>query len=178
MKYINLFVVVLLFASCNYSSNKNTEKVVYNKDGLSFKHSKYWEIEEDRPVKNTPDSRFISISDTEPFHKDGSLIITAVDSSSTSDKVLDNLMNQMKISFSKRNIEFGLEKQPYNLTIGEYKTLRADFVSKVLSKRSKGSLTVFNHNGKTYSFVFRIDVKDKVENFTVVDSVISSLKIK
>ncbi|WP_316796073.1 hypothetical protein [Pedobacter agri] len=173
--YLSIFIVSI--SSCNYSSHKKQETVIYRKDGLSFNLPKYWKVKKDRPIDGIPDSRFISISDEEPFSKDSYLIITAIDSVSV-EKTMQNLIAQSRTSYNKRKIEFGMLNEPKEIVIGRQNALRADFETRVINNRNKGSFTLFNLNGKTFSFISSVNVKDKKENCSVVDSVIKSLHLK
>lgn len=175
--FLSVLALMLLLTACNYSSTKKKEFVLYSKGGWSFSLPKYWKVKKDRPIEGVPNSRFISASDDEPFSKDAYLIITAIDSVSV-EKNLENLIIQSRASYHKRKIEFGMLNQPKEIMVGKQKVLRADFETKVITNRNKGSFSVFNWKGKTYSFIFSADVKDKKENFNVVDSVIKSLNVK
>lgn len=171
-------LLAIFIVACNYSSNRKPKHTVYTKDGLSFTLPEYWEVEEDRPVKNTPRSRFISVINNEPLNKDAYFIMTAIDSGNNLNRTLQMLVQQSRISYSKRKIEFGLLDKPKEKTIGQHKTLSVDFETRVIANRNKGSITVFNYKDKTYSFVSSIDIKDKKENFSVMDSVIKTLRVQ
>jgi len=172
--FIIIFTAFILIYGCNSSKRKN---VPYSKDGISFSLPKYWKIKKDRPIEGLAHSKFISISNEEPFSKDGFLIITAVDSVDLT-KTLDNLIAQSRTSYARRKIEFSLVDKPKQIAIGDKKALRADFETRILTTHNKGSFTVLQLKHKTFTFTASTNVKDKLENFAVVDSVIKSLQMK
>ena len=62
MKNLKFLLITVLFAACNYSSNKKQETSLYQKDGLSFQLPKYWKVGKDRPIEGVDSSRFLSVS--------------------------------------------------------------------------------------------------------------------
>ncbi|KQN33911.1 hypothetical protein ASE92_14795 [Pedobacter sp. Leaf41] len=136
--FLSVLALMLLLSACKYSSTKKKEFVLYSKEGWSFSLPKYWKVKKDRPIEGVPNSRFISASDDEPFSKDAYLIITAIDSVSV-EKNLENLIIQSRASYHKRKIEFGMLNQPKEIMVGKQKVLRADFETKVITNRNKGS---------------------------------------
>lgn len=172
-----LLIFSVLLASCNYSANKKQEMLLYKKDGLSFQLPKYWKVEKDRPIQGVKDSRFLSVSNNEPLSGEEFFVITAIDTGNTLASTMDNLIEQSRISYSKRNIEFGLLNEAKELTIGLNKTLRVDFETKLLGNRNKGSFTVFNLKDKTFSFVSSAEAKNVKEHTKTIDSIIKSLKV-
>ena len=171
------FAILILLTSCNYSSNKKQESSLYEKDGLSFQLPKYWKVERDRPIEGVKGSRFLSVSNNEPLSGEEFFVITAIDTGNTLDSTMDNLIKQSRISYNKRNIEFGLLNEAKELTIGLNKTLRVDFETKLVNNRNRGSFTVFNLKDKTYSFVSSAEAKNFKEHTVKIDSIIKSLKV-
>jgi len=177
MKNLKFLFITLLFAACNYSSNKKQETSVYQKDGLSFQLPKYWKVGKDRPIEGLGGSRFLSVSNNEPLGGEEFFVITAIDTINTLAETMDSLIEQSSISYSKRNIEFGLLNQAKAITIGLHKTLRVDFETKLLGNKNKGSFTVFNLKDKTYSFVSSAEAKNVKEHTATIDSIIKSFKV-
>ena len=178
MKKILYFIcaIIILISACN-SSDKEQKYVPYTKNGLSFNLPKYWKVKKDRSIDGVANSRFISISDEEPFSKDAYLIITSMDSVSL-DKTLQNLIQQSRASYVKRNIEFGMLNEPKVVKIGKHEVLMADFETRIIATRNRGSLAVLHYKEKTFCFVSSVNIKDKKANFSVADSVIKSLQCK
>lgn len=172
-----LLILAVFLAACNYSSNKKQETSLYQKDGLSFQLPKYWKVGKDRPIEGVDGSRFLSVSNNEPLAGEEFFVITAIDTINTLAETMDNLIEQSRVSYSKRNIEFGLLNQAKELTIGQHETLRIDFETKLLGNRNKGSFTVFNLKDKTYSFVSSAEAKNVKEHTKTIDSIIKSLKV-
>ncbi|AZI24455.1 hypothetical protein EA772_03475 [Pedobacter sp. G11] len=172
----SICTLIIVISACNPSAEKQ-QNSIYSKDGLSFSLPKYWKVKKDRTIDGVANSRFISISDEEPFSKDAYLIITSMDSVNL-DKTLKNLITQSRASYGKRNVEFGMLNEPKTVKIGKYDVLKADFETRIIANRNKGSLAVMHHKGKTYSFISSVDIKDKKKNFSVADSVIKSLRVK
>ncbi|WP_162796348.1 hypothetical protein [Pedobacter namyangjuensis] len=177
MKNLIFLLLITVSFSCNYSANKKPDKQIYTKDGLSFELPKYWEVEKDRPIDGVADSRFITVSNKEPFADDSYFVLTAVKSANNLRFTLNNLIKQSRISFSKRKMQFGLLGQAKPFVFGQHKVLRVGFETKVIATRNKGSFSVFDYAGKTYSVVGSAEFKDSKENTAVVDAVIKSLKI-
>lgn len=177
MQLSTVFLLLLVVAFGCKSSREKTKNVTYSKDGICFNLPKYWKIKKDRPIEGVADSRFISISNEEPFSEDAFIIITAIDSVSK-DLTLQNLIKQSSISYAKRKIEFSLMGKPQTITIGDKKGIRANFETRLLAHRNTGSFTVLQLKNKTFTFTTSSSVKDKLENFSVVDSVIASLALK
>jgi len=172
-----LLLFAVLFASCNYSSSQKQEISLYKKDGLSIQLPKYWKVEKDRPIQGIKDSRFLSVSNNEPLSGEEFFVITAIDTGNTLASTMDNLIKQSRISYSKRNIEFGLLNEAKELTIGLNKTLRVDFETRLIGNKNKGSFTVFNLKDKTYSFVSSVEAKNIKEHTKAIDSIIKSIKV-
>lgn len=177
MRNLIFLILISVSCSCNYSANKKPEKHIYTKDGLSFDLPQYWEVEKDRPIDGVTDSRFISVSNNEPFADDSYFILTAVKSAKNLRFTLDNLIKQSRVSFNKRKMQFGLLSQPKPFVFGQHKVLRVGFETKVITTRHKGCLSVFEYAGKTYSVISSAEFKDAKENIAVVDAVIKSLKV-
>ncbi|MCZ4242758.1 hypothetical protein [Pedobacter punctiformis] len=178
IRFVSFSVIItFLFVACNYKSGEKPPPVTYSKDGLSMSLPKYWKVTKDRPIEGVDSSRIISITNKEPFSKDAYLVITSVNEKEELDKVLENLIQSLRASHSKRNIEFGLLDKVQKVKVGNIDALRVGFETKIVTTRNNGTLTVFNLNKKTYSFVFNSDVKESKENSGVVDSAIKSLKV-
>lgn len=177
MRNLIFLLLITVSFSCNYSANKKPEKHIYAKDGLSFELPQYWEVEKDRSIDGVADSRFISVSNNEPFADDSYFILTAVKSAKNLRFTLDNLIKQSRVSFNKRKMQFGLLSQPKPLVFGQHKVLRVGFETKVITTRHKGCLSVFEYADKTYSVISSAEFKDSKENIAVVDAVIKSLKV-
>jgi len=171
-----VFAIIVLISACN-PSDKERKNVPYNKNGLSFNLPKYWKVKKDRAIDGVANSRFISISDEEPFSRDAYLVITSMDSVSL-DKTLQNLIQQSRASYGKRNIEFGMLNEPKAVNVGKHQVLKADFETRIIATRNRGSLAVLHFKGKTFCFVSSVNIKDKKANFSVADSVIKSLNVK
>lgn len=172
-----LIVILIFLISCNYSSKKKQEASLYKKDGLSIMLPKYWKVEKDRPIEGVKGSRFLSVSNNEPLNGEEFFVITAIDTGNTLASTMDNLIKQSRISYNKRNVEFGLLNENEELTIGDLKILRTDFETKIIGNRYKGSFTVFNLKDKTYSFVSSAEAKNVKEHTKTIDSIIKSLKV-
>ncbi|RZL41726.1 MAG: hypothetical protein EOP00_24390 [Pedobacter sp.] len=173
-----LLVFLVLFLSCNYSSNKKQETVLYEKEGLSFQLPKYWKVEKDRAIEGVLNSRFLSVSNKEPLSGDEFFVITAIDSGKSLSYIMDVLIKQSSASYAKRNMDFGLLTQAKAIKIGSRQALRSTFETKLIGSSNKGTFTVFNHANKTFSFISSAETKNIKENTAVVDSVIKSLKMK
>ncbi|RZK20394.1 MAG: hypothetical protein EOO86_04535 [Pedobacter sp.] len=178
MKRFSYFVwaFIILVSACN-SSDKKPQSIIYSKDGMSFSLPKYWKVKKDRPIDGVANSRFISVSNEEPFAKDAYLIITRIDSVSLVN-TLQNLIQQSRASYSKRKVEFGMLNEPKVEKIGNHEVLKANFETRVITNRNRGSFAVLHYKGKTFCFVSSINIKDKKANFSVADSVIKSLSVK
>jgi hypothetical protein len=137
---------------------------------------KYWQVGKDRPIDGVANSRFISISNSEPLSGEEFLVITAIDAINTLPETLNNVIEQSRTSYSKRNIEFGLLDQVKTVAIGLHNTLRVDFETKLLAKKYNGSFTVFNLKNKTYSCISSAEAKNFKEHTVTVDSIIRSIK--
>lgn len=169
--------VLILFVSCNYSSEKKDKIVNYSKNGLSFALPKYWKVTKDKLIEGTKDSRLISISNEEPFAKDAYLIITEINKEVSLPKTMDRLINNLRAGYVNRKVDFGLLNEPVKVKIGDINTIRTDFETKIITTRNRGNITVLNLMGKTYSFVFSSEIKEWKENSAVVDTAIKSLRV-
>lgn len=178
LKYIAWLCLALTITNaCSYRSGKKKEYVKYAKDGLSFSLPKYWKVSKDRPIEGVADGRLISASNEEPMGKEAYLVVTRTQKADNLAEVMNNCINSMRASHSKRNISFGLLNQVGKIKIDTADALRVAFETKILGTHNNGTITVFNAKNNTFLFVFNGDVKDKNENAKVLDSALKSFKV-
>ena len=172
-----LGLALFIISACNYRSGKKKEYVKYAKDGLSFSLPKYWKVTKDKPIEGANDSRLVSASNEEPFSKETYLVITKMKRSDSLARVMEDCINSMRASHSKRKIEFGLLDKVTEIKIDTINALRVNFETRLLSTHNNGSMTVFNTKNNTCLFVINGDVKDKKENAQVLDSALKSFRL-
>lgn len=170
-------LALTLTSACNYRSGKKKEYVKYAKDGLSFSLPKYWKVTKDRPIEGVADGRLISASNEAPLSRETYMVITKTLKSDNLAQVMDDCINSMRSSHSKRNIEFGLLDQVAKMKVDTTNALRVGFETKALGVHNNGTMTVFNMKNSTFLLVFSGDVKDKKENAKVLDSALRSFRV-
>ncbi|TCD27372.1 hypothetical protein EZ456_09250 [Pedobacter psychrodurus] len=177
----NIFVIIfslLLFASCNYASNRNDQPVVYHKNGLSFLlPNKYWKVKKDKAVEGAKGTRLISVENDEPLSKDAFLILTQINEDLNLNSFLETTIRSCRNSYQQRKIAFGLLDTARNVKIGNKEVLRAGFETSVIADRNIGSITLFKLKGKTYSFIFSGEAIEAKLHQKLLDSMISSFKV-
>jgi len=176
----NIFRIIfslLLFASCNYASNRKDQPVVYQKNGLSFLlPNKYWKVKKDRTVEGAKGTRIISLENDEPLSKDAFLILTQINKDLNLNSFLETTIRSCRSSYQQRKITFGLLDTARNIKIGNKAVLRVGFQTSIIANRNIGSITLFKLKGKTYSFIFSGEAIEAGLHQKLLDSMISSFK--
>jgi hypothetical protein len=177
----NIFGVIislLLFASCNYSSSRKDQPVLYKKSGLSFMlPNKYWKIKKDRAVEGAKGIRLISAENDEPLSKDAYLILTEINKDLNLNSFLEKTIRSCRSSYQQRKIAFVLLDTARGIKIGNKDVLRIGFDTSIIANRNIGSITLFKLKGKTYSVMFFGEAIEAKNHQKLVDSMISSFKV-
>lgn len=179
MKSIVVIIFSLwLFASCNYSSNRKDQPVVYQKNGLSFLlPNKYWKVKKDRTIEGAKGTRIISLENDEPLSKDAYLFLTQINENLNLNSFLETTIRSCRSSYQQRKIAFGLLDTVHNIKIGNKEVLRVGFETSIVADRNIGSITLFKLKGKTYSFIFSGEAIEAKHHQKLLDSMISSFKV-
>ncbi|WP_157257946.1 hypothetical protein [Pedobacter ginsenosidimutans] len=177
----NIFIIIfslMLFASCNYASNRKDQPVVYQKNGLSFLlPNKYWKVKKDRTIEGAKGTRIISMENDEPLSKDAYLILTQINEDLNLNSFLEKTIRSCRSSYQQRKITFGLLDTARNIKIGNKEVLRVGFQTSIIADRNIGNITLFKLNGKTYSFIFSGEAIEAKHYQKLLDSLISSFKV-
>lgn len=176
-----IFIIIfslLLFASCNYASNRKDQPVVYQKNGLSFLlPNKYWKVKKDRTIEGAKGPRIISLENDEPLSKDAYLFLTQINEDLNLNSFLETTIRSCRSSYQQRKIAFGLLDTVHNIKIGNKEVLRVGFETSIVADRNIGSITLFKLKGKTYSFIFSGEAIEAKHHQKLLDSMISSFKV-
>ncbi|SDG22491.1 hypothetical protein SAMN05421827_104186 [Pedobacter terrae] len=168
----------LLFVSCNYSSNRKDQPVLYQKNGLSIQlPNKYWKVIKDRPIDGIKGTRIISIDNQEPLSKDGYLVLTEINKNLNLSSFLEKTIRSYRSIYRQKKIAFGLLDTARNIKVGNKEALRVGFETSVIANRNIGSIALFKLKDKTYSFIFMGEAKEAKNYHKLLDSMISSFKV-